>query len=137
MRVSTLLHSDLIFDLTHCEIISINLITIYLHIVTTILLTILHALYIIFLWLIYYITVALYLFISCTYFPIPLYPPLNQPFDFSLYLWDGLYFCLFSFTFYVLDHMIFVFVWLLSLSIVPSISIYVIVNGKILCFVTE
>ena len=139
MRVSTLLHSDLIFDLTHCKIISINSITINMHI------KLLQYYWPYSLCCILYFSdlllyncrfVSIYLLYVFPHLPIPSIQP--NTWFFSVSLRRSLFvFVLFSFTFYMLDHMIFVFVWLLSLSIIPPISIYVIVNGKILHFVTE
>ena len=43
-----------------------------------------------------------------------------------------LFFCL---KFYMWDHMLFIFVWLTSLSIMPSKSIHVVANGKVSFFI--
>ena len=73
-----------------------------------------------------------------THFPTP--SPLWQPPVWSLYLWIGFCFapfvhldCFLGFT-YKWNHMIFVFLWFISLSIIPSRSIYVVTNGKISFF---
>ena len=58
-------------------------------------------------------------------------PPLSL-----LYL--CVYFCfIWFFRFYVWDHMAFVFLWLTSLSIIPSRSIHVATNGMLLCFLWQ
>lgn len=74
--------------------------------------------------------------ISFPYFARPFRPPLLPPVCF-LYLWAR--FCLFVHLFcfsdsiYNLNHTVFLF-WLISLSIIPSRSIHIITNGKILSF---
>ena len=59
------------------------------------------------------------------------------------FIWFGLFIyflsvCLFiSFLYspYELNHMVFVFIWLISLSIIPLRSIHVVTDGKILSFI--
>ena len=64
-------------------------------------------------------------------------PYLWQPPMCSLYLcaWFG-FFVLFLDSTYKWDHMVFVFIWLISLSIMPSRLVHVVANGKILFFFT-
>ena len=87
--------------------------------------------------IIYFITGSLCLLILFTYFTHPPPYPLWQPSVCSLYLWVCFCFIMVLHLFCFLDsqckknHMIFVFVWLISLSIITSRSIHVIENGKV------
>ena len=109
--------------------------------VITISLTIFLMLYITSPWLIYFITGGLYLLIPLTYFVslTPL-PSGNHPF-FSVFmsLFSFCFVCLFCFldSTYKWDHRVFIFVRLISISIIPSRSIHVVTNGKILFFMAE
>ena len=139
----------------YCEvtIITISLITSHYHIVTiifflwwwilrftllsnfkicNIILTIVTKLYIISPWSTYSITGSLYLFTFFTHFTHPITLPLWQPPISFLYLWTC--FCLFSFSdsTYKWVHAVFVFLWLISLSLMSSK--YMHVNGKISFF---
>ena len=99
-------------------------------------------LYITFMWLIYFITGSLYLLISLTYFSHPPHPPpLWQPPVSSLYLWvySVLLHLFISCVFQIphISEIIWYFsfsVWLISFSIIPTRSIHVVANGKILFF---
>ena len=99
--------------------------------VITTLLTIFPILYITSPWLIYFITGSLCLLIPFTYFthpPIPCQPPVC-----SLYLW--VCFCFVMFICFLdstckWNHAVFVFLWLNSLSIIPSKSIHVVTNER-------
>ena len=91
------------------------------------------------LWLIYFVTKNLYLnlhlFLSSAHFLSLWLPPIC-----TLNLW--LCFCLvmfvdllcFSNSTYKLNHMVFVFLWLISISIIPSKSIHVVTNGNVSFF---
>ena len=103
----------------------------------TVLLTIVSMLYITPAGPIYLIAGSLYLLTSFTHFCLP---SLWQPPICSLYLWVCcLFVCFLFFVFsvstYKWDHIVFVFLWFTSLSIIPSRSIHVVTNGKISFFV--
>ena len=90
-------------------------------------------LYITFPWLIYFIFDSLYLLIPLTYFTQPLTPSTLETTG-SLYLWVCFHFVLFI-CFIFLDstykyHMVFFFLWFISLSIIPSSFIHIVENGK-------
>ena len=101
---------------------------------------ILHAVHFI-LWLTYFVTGSLYLLISLTHF---FHSPTsflsgNHLFVLCIYDSVSVLLCLFI-CFAFLDsihkwkYMIFVFLWLISLSIIPSTSLYVVANDKISFF---
>ena len=101
--------------------------------VITVLLTIFLMLYMTSPWLIYYVTGGLYLLIPFIYFAhSPQPPPFWQPPICSLYLWIYFHivssFCFLDST-YKWDHAVFLFLWLISLSIIPSKSMHVVTNG--------
>ena len=105
-------------------------------------LTVFHILYITSPWLIHFITRSLCLLIPATHFPPcprPLFlwqPPLGIC---SLYLWVWVQFC-FVCLFCILNstykwnHVVFVFLWLILLSIIPSRSNHVVANDNISFF---
>ena len=84
----------------------------------------------------------MYLIISLAYFSPPPHPtsPLETTclFSVSMTLFLFSYICSFVFVFldstYKWNHMVFVFLWLISLSIVHSRSTHIVANGKISCF---
>ena len=92
-----------------------------------------------YLWLIYFSIVSLYLLIFLTYFSHPPTPPLWQSPVCSLYVWLFLFYyvssfvCLFQIphTSEIIQYLSFS-VWLISVNKVPSRSIHVVANGKIL-----
>ena len=90
--------------------------------INTILFTIFLMLYIISSWCIYFITGSLYFFHLFHPFP------LGQPPGYFLYLWV----CFWGFFVYFLDstyywnHVVFVFLWLISLSMITSGSVHVV-----------
>ena len=91
-----------------------------------------------FLWLIHSITGSLYLPLFFTHFVHPLTPfPLATINLFSTFMGLILIFiCLFScFVFldftYEQNHMVFILIWLIPLSIIPSKSVHIVTNGKI------
>ena len=102
----------------------------------TLLLTIFPMLYISSPWLIYFVTESVYLLISLTYVAhSPTSSPLATSCLFSvsmiLFLFCYLYlFCFLDFT-YKWNHLVFVFLWLTSLSITPSRFIHPVANRKI------
>ena len=97
-------------------------------------------LYITSLWLIYLIIGSPNLLISLTNFTHPLLPSLLAPTSLFSVLWVCFCFLMFVHLFCFLDstykwnHIAFVFLWLISLSIIPSRSICVAPNGKISFF---
>ena len=91
--------------------------------------------YIISLWIIYFVIKGLYLLIPLTFFRQPstlLFS--NHSFVFCIYESVFILFCLVLDSICMWDHMVFVFLWLISLSITPSRSIHVVTNGKISFF---
>ena len=109
------------------------------HTVITILLTTFLMLYITPPWLIHFIPGSSYLWIPFNYFSIP-HPihPGNYPFVLCMWVW----FCfVFSFFFsdftYEWDHRVFIFLWVISLSIIPSRSNHVVANAKIAFLMAE
>ena len=90
-------------------------------------------------WLIYSISGILYLLITVTNFAqiSTLSPPLATTIKISLFLFCSVLFTCFVFLdFYiqVISHLVFTFLWLLSLNIIFSMSIHVVANGKVLFF---
>ena len=72
--------------------------------------------------------------------PAPLPSPQWWPLACSLYLWFSFVYVLFTNLLYFLDstckqyHIVFIFLWVISLSITPSKLIHIIANGKISFF---
>ena len=101
----------------------------------TVLLTTVTMLYITCSWFIYFITGILYLLIPFTHFTYPanLLLPLATPSLFSISKIGFVFFCFFHST-YKWNHIVFVFLWVISLSIIPSKFIHVVANGKISFF---
>ena len=94
-------------------------------------LTIFLVMYITFLWLIYFITRGLFL-IPFTCLTFPTQPPLLATihlFSVSLNLFSHCFVCFSKFHIWVKSHDI--WLWLISLSIIPTRSIQVTTNGKI------
>ena len=97
-------------------------------------------LYITSLWLTYYVTGGWYLLIAYTYFALP--PSLSSLLATTCLFSEPMSLFLFLFCLFVLffdstckwDHVAFLFLWLISLSIISSRFIHVFTNGKIFSF---
>ena len=109
------------------------------HTVITILLTTFFMLYITLPWFIHFIPGSSYLWVPFTYFSIPHPPILAITHLFSVYV-SLILFCFFLFFsdfMYKWDHRVFIFLWVISLSIIPSRSNHVVANAKISFLMAE
>ena len=95
----------------------------------TVLLTTVTMLYFTSLWLTYFITGSLCLWTPFAHFLQPYAPTYGN--DQSVLCTTLVVFVFFLDSTYKRDHTIFIFLWLISLSIMPSRSIHVVTNGKI------